>query len=92
MYKGGNTCKKITSKNTFLLYHNEFDIATKIVRENIAIARGRRGNVRRDSMGRYSRDEAKTELMENLREMKMDAKTEKERHMIDEWIRQIEQD
>lgn len=55
-------------------------------------ARGRRGNVRRDGMGRYSRDEAKTELMENLREMKMDAKTEKERHMIDEWIRQVEQD
>lgn len=84
---------------------------------------GRRGNVRRDSMGRYSnnsydgsyggsyrgsyrrggsyrgysrnergysRDDAKAELMEQLRDMSMDADGE-HKQMIDEWIRQIEQ-
>lgn len=34
----------------------------------ISNARGRTGNVRRDSMGRYSRDEAEDDLMEKLRE------------------------
>lgn len=63
-------------------------------------ARGRRGNVRRDSMGRYSRDggsyrgydrrgysrdEAKDELMEHLNEMERSAKDEDTRRMVREW-------
>ena len=65
-------------------------------------ARGRRGNVRRDSMGRYSRDyyphgeyhgysreDAKESLLEQLRDMSMGAEGE-HKHMIDEWIRQVE--
>lgn len=73
-------------------------------------ARGRRGNVRRDSMGRYSRDgsnsyargydrrggysrdDAKAELMQNLREMEMEAKDEETRRMIQKWKRQVEED
>lgn len=85
-------------------------------------ARGRRGNVRRDSMGRYSRnsyenaydggsyrnayrgggsnrgysrergysrDEAKEELVEQLREISMGAEGE-HKQMVEEWIRQVE--
>ena len=71
-------------------------------------ARGRGGNARRDSMGRYSRDDrmygnnsynrnysrrdAKEELATELRELKMDAKDPETSKMIDHWIKQLEQD
>lgn len=67
-------------------------------------ARGRRGNVRRDSMGRYSRDsytrggrgysrdDAKDEMIEHLHEMEMSAGDDETRRMVGRWIRQIEQD
>lgn len=73
-------------------------------RDGYSYARGRRGNVRRDSMGRYSRnsygryyrddmgysrEDAKADLMEQLREMSMGADGE-HKQMIDEWIRQVE--
>ncbi len=63
-------------------------------------ARGRGRNARRDSMGRYSReggrsygysrDDAKEELMEHLKEMKRMAKDEETRRMVGEWERDIE--
>lgn len=34
----------------------------------VSNARGRMGNIRRDDMGRFSRDDAEDELMHNLRE------------------------
>lgn len=68
-------------------------------------ARGRRGNVRRDSMGRYSRDtydrgnsyrnmgysrdDAKADLIEQLREMSMNTDGE-HKQMIENWLRQVE--
>lgn len=70
-------------------------------------ARGRRGNVRRDSMGRYSRDDysgrrdyrgrysrddAKQELMDYLDEMERSAKDEETRRMVQKWKRQAEED
>ena len=71
-------------------------------------ARGRGRNARRDSMGRYSRDDrmydnnsynrnysrrdAKEELAMELRELKMDAKDPETSKMIDHWIKQLEQD
>lgn len=67
-------------------------------------ARGRRGNVRRDSMGRYSRDsyarggrgysrdDARDEMIEHLHEMEMSAGDDETRRMVGRWIRQIEQD
>ena len=68
-------------------------------RDGYSYARGRRGNVRRDSMGRYSRnsygrygysrEDAKSDLMEQLRDMSMTADGE-HKQMIDEWIRQVE--
>lgn len=62
-------------------------------------ARGRGRNARRDSMGRYtrdgrsygySRDDAKEELMEHLREMKKMAKDEETRRMVSDWEHDIE--
>lgn len=62
-------------------------------------ARGRGRNARRDSMGRYSRDgrsygysrdDAKEELMEHLREMKRMAKDEETRRMVSDWENDIE--
>lgn len=42
--------------------------------------------------GRYSRDEAKEEIVEQLRELEMDAKDEETRRMVQKWIKQAEQD
>lgn len=63
-------------------------------------ARGRGRYAKRDSMGRYSRDgrmsygysrdEAKSELMDHLEEMKKMAKDEETRRMVSQWERQIE--
>ncbi len=64
-------------------------------------ARGRGRNARRDSMGRYSnryddrgysRHDAKEELAMDLKELKMDAKDDETKRMIDRWIKQLEQD
>ena len=46
---------------------------------------------RRNRDGRYSREDAKDELMNELRGLQMDAKDDESRHMIKEWIKQLEQ-
>lgn len=46
---------------------------------------------RRNRGGRYSREDAKDDLMNELRGLQMDAKDEESRHMIKEWIKQLEQ-
>lgn len=46
---------------------------------------------RRNRDGRYSREDAKDDLMNELRGLQMDAKDEESRHMIKEWIKQLEQ-
>lgn len=45
----------------------------------------------RRNRGRYSRADAKEDLMNELRGLQMDAKDEESRHMIKEWIKQLEQ-
>ena len=62
-------------------------------------ARGRTGNVRRDSRGRYSSRGGrysyasdKDEKMEILHEMKESAQTDDERRVIDKLIRRMERD
>ena len=50
---------------------------------------GRRGGSRRDSRGRYSRDEGRSEMLEHI-EMAMDAADEKDRETIKRLIRQLE--
>lgn len=70
--------------------------------------RGRGSNARRDSMGRYSndirysnadgyggrysRDDARHEMMEHLRELEMSAPDERTRRMVQEWKRQAERE
>lgn len=49
----------------------------------------RGGSSRGSSRDGYSREEARAELMSNLREMSRDADGE-QRQMIDEWMRQVE--
>lgn len=39
----------------------------------------------------YSRDDAKGDLMEGLRELEADARDEESRHMVKKWIKQLEQ-
>lgn len=84
--------------------------------EGGSYARGRGRNARRDSMGRYSRedgysrmtdgsyrdgrgssyargysrDDAKQDMLMQLREMEQDA-DEESRHMIKKWIKQVEE-
>ena len=58
--------------------------------------RGRRGNVRRDSMGRYSRSngysmDGKDDYIENLREMMESAPDEETRQSIRRMIQKMEQ-
>lgn len=40
----------------------------------------------------YSRENAKEELAMDLRQLKMEAKDQETAHMIDRWIKQLEQD
>ena len=69
-------------------------------------ARGRGRNAQRDSRGRYAdgyggyregrmyrryRDDAREDLVEQLKEMEMEAKDEESRRMVQKWIRQAEQ-
>lgn len=64
----------------------------------VSYARGRRGNVKRDSMGRYSRrypvgysrDGGKEEYIERLREMMEEAPNEQTRSDIKRMINQME--
>ena len=52
---------------------------------------GRRGgrNTRRDSMGRYSRDDGRSEMMEHI-ESALDAANDKDREAIKRFMRQLE--
>ncbi len=68
-------------------------------------ARGRGRNARRDSMGRYSRDEgysrtydggysreeAKEDMMSQLRKMERNARDDESRRMVQKWMRQAEE-
>lgn len=65
-----------------------------------SFARGR--NARRDSMGRYSREgsyeqsyysreDAKDDLIEQLRQMEQNMPDEETRHMVKKWIKQAEE-
>lgn len=51
------------------------------------------GSYREGRSGRgYSRDDAKEEIVEQLREMEMDAKDEQTKRMVQKWIKQAEMD
>ena len=69
-------------------------------------ARGRGRNAQRDSRGRYAdgyggyregrmyrryREDAREDLVDQLKEMEMEAKDEEFRRMVQKWIRQAEQ-
>ena len=69
-------------------------------------ARGRGRNAQRDSRGRYAdgyggyregrmyrryREDAREDLVDQLKEMEMEAKDEESRRMVQKWIRQAEQ-
>ena len=53
-------------------------------------ARGRRGYVRRDAMGRYSRDEEMDGLVEDLKDLAGDAPNEQIRGEIHKLVKKIE--
>lgn len=61
---------------------------------NRSYARGRRGNVKRDAMGRYSRERgysmANEEMVSELRELMMDAPDEKTRMEFQKFITKME--
>lgn len=53
------------------------------------VRRGGRMNARRDSMGRYSRDDGRSEMMEHI-EAALDAADDKDREAIKRFMRQLE--
>ena len=60
----------------------------------VSYARGRGGrrggrNTRRDSMGRYSRDDGRSEMMEHI-EAALDTANDKDREAIKRFMRQLE--
>lgn len=57
---------------------------------NYAYARGRGGNARRDSMGRYSREGSREEMVMQLRDMMQNAPDERTRMRIEELVREFE--
>ena len=58
------------------------------MRGGYAMARGRRGNVRRDSMGRYSRDNKM--MVHELRELMEDAPDERTKMEFKKFIEKVE--
>lgn len=62
----------------------------------VSYARGRGGynrggrNTRRDSRGRYSRDDGRSEMMEHL-EMALDSASDQDKETIKRFMRQLEQ-
>lgn len=58
---------------------------------SMAMARGRRGNVKRDSMGRYSRAEGAEMMVDELRELMQEAPDERTRMEFQKFIQKIEQ-
>lgn len=56
-----------------------------------SMARGRRGNVRRDSMGRYSRAEGAEMMVDELKDLMQDAPDEQTRMEFRKFIQKIEQ-
>ena len=59
--------------------------------DTMSMARGRRGNVRRDSMGRYSRAEGAEMMVDELRELMQEAPDERTRMEFQKFIQKIEQ-
>lgn len=61
--------------------------------DDMSYARGR--DARRDSMGRYSRyysrDDARHDMMSQLRDMERSARDDDTRRMVNKWIRQAEE-
>ena len=57
----------------------------------MSMARGRRGNVKRDSMGRYSRAEGAEMMVDELRELMQEAPDERTRMEFQKFIQKIEQ-
>ena len=57
---------------------------------NYAYARGRGSNARRDSMGRYSREGSKDEMIAQLRDMMQNASDDRTRMRIEELVREFE--
>lgn len=58
---------------------------------SMAMARGRRVNVKRDSMGRYSRAEGAEMMVDELRELMQEAPDERTRMEFQKFIQKIEQ-
>lgn len=56
-----------------------------------AMARGRVGNVRRDSMGRYSRADGSKMMVEELRDLMNDAPDERTKMEFKKFIQKMEQ-
>jgi len=56
-----------------------------------AMARGRGGNVRRDSMGRYSRADGSKMMIEELRDLMNDAPDERTKMEFKKFIQKMEQ-
>jgi len=51
----------------------------------------RRGGVYMGSYDGYSREDAKADLMDGLRDLEQDARDEETKHMVKKWIKQVEQ-
>lgn len=58
--------------------------------DDMSMARGRRGNVRRDSMGRYSRGGDTEMMVEELRELMEDAPDNQTKMEFQKFIQKIE--
>ena len=85
-HKIGNGTSLTLNETQYLdmLAHIKKSLLTISAMENEGYS-NRRG---RDSMGRYSRDDAKDTLIKHLKEMESNVNDEESRRMIDEWMRQ----
>ncbi len=89
-----NICKIIDAYEEDEGYSGNYPIYGGSYRMNHSYARGRRGNVRRDSMGRYSRDDRYSRdggMIEELKELMHDAPNDQIKMEMQKLVTKMEQ-
>lgn len=71
--------------------YSEYGDSPMIRHDGVSYARGRRGNVRRDSMGRYSRADGNEMMISELHELMKDAPDERTKAEFRKFIQKMEQ-
>lgn len=87
--------KSLLTNDAMEGYDDEYSNDNRAMRDNRSMrgnsmARGRTGNVRRDSMGRYSRDDALDDMVDELEELMEKAPDEQTKKEFRKFINKVQ--